>query len=128
MPEIKRELLVFGDTTFRVTIPSDAKVTFGPWSPPNSKGYRENSHGCAGTLRVYRGTKDNIVGCWSGVSGFRDLSLPYAEQVIVQKGDTIWHDDENGYVRQSGTQITKKWTNPQLPEPEIVSRKRKKSK
>jgi hypothetical protein len=107
-----RELLVFGDKTFKVEIPDDAKVTFGPWSPPtrgqDSVGWH-NSGRSAGTLRIYRGSKENIVALFAGVTGFRDLSLSYAEVIAKEEGATIWKDDEHGYVRESKVSRQKTW-------------------
>jgi len=28
-----RQLLVFGEKTFKIEVPDDAKITYGPWSP-----------------------------------------------------------------------------------------------
>lgn len=83
-----KTLLVFGAKTFRITIPPDAKVTFGPFSPPSKAGYGQRDT-LVGTLRVYQGTKDNIIGCFTQVSGFRDVSLAYEEEMPVSKGKVI---------------------------------------
>ena len=52
-----RDLYVFGDTTFTLTIPDKARLTFGPWSPPPKKGenpaYWHESGKSRGTLRIY---------------------------------------------------------------------------
>jgi len=107
-----RQLLVFGDKTFKIEIPDDAKITFGPWSPP-TKG--QDSHAwhssgkSAGTLRVYQGSKENIVALFAGVTGFRDLALSYAEQVAVEEGASIWKDDEDGYVREDKVSRRRSW-------------------
>lgn len=108
-----RELLVNGEKTFKVTVPEGAKITFSPWSPPRKGEFREQSH-AAGTLRIYQGSKDNIVACYSGVTSFRDLSLGYAEQVAREEGATIWKDDEKGYVREHKQSVTREWVSPQL--------------
>lgn len=112
-----RKLLVYGAKTFKITVPDDAKITFGPWSPPRSKDSKwtepmDSSRG--GTLRIYRGTKDNIIACFSNVNGFRDLSLDYAEEVAKEEGATIWKDDEHGYVRETKMAMKKKWIEPQI--------------
>jgi hypothetical protein len=106
-----RQLLVFGEKTFKLEIPDDAKITFGPWSPPmrNEHGF-ERSFNPTGTLRIYQGSKENIVALFAGVTGFRDLSLSYAEEVAKEEGATIWRDDEQGYFRESKVQRTKTWT------------------
>lgn len=108
-----RQLLVFGERTFKITIPDDAKVTFGPFSPPtrDAHAWRESGR-AAGTLRIYKGTKDNIVACFIGVHGFRDLSLEYAEEVAREEGATIWKSDEHGYVREEKFKQTRDWVEP----------------
>jgi hypothetical protein len=94
-----RVLLVEADKIFRITIPDDAKVTFGPFSPP-TKGRPYGSNESRGTLRIYQGSKDNIIACFAGVSSFRELSMQYAEQVAKEEGATIWKDDDKGYTRE----------------------------
>jgi hypothetical protein len=127
-----RKLLVYGEKTFRITVPDDAKITFGPWAPP-SKGPRsyEDSGRTMGTLRIYRGTKDNIIGCFSPVKGFRDLDLGYEEQVAVEEGSTIWKSDNDGYKREEQRRRQEKWVNPdrQLTAgPVVASTKRTKKR
>lgn len=111
-----RQLLVFGDKTFKITVPDDAKITFGPWSPPRStsRGFDEQRN-TTGTLRIYKGTKDNIIACFAGVTGFRDLSMEYAEEIAREEGAVIWKDDEKGYVREDKRQVTKDWIEPEIP-------------
>lgn len=114
-----RELLVFGHKTFKITIPDGAKVTFGPWSPPTKdQRYSTSPESLSGTLRVYdpkgRAT-ENILAVFSGVRGFRDLSLGYAEEVAKEEGATIWKDDKDGYVRESSVKRSKEWTIPEVP-------------
>jgi hypothetical protein len=119
-----RQLLVFGEKTFKIEIPDDAKITFGPWSPPAANGdpsWARNGK-AVGTLRIYQGSKENIVALFAGVTGFRDLSLSYAEQVAVEEGATIWKDNEEGYVRESKVARSKSWSagdiGPAVIEPE----------
>jgi hypothetical protein len=108
-----RTLLVYGSKTFKIDIPDDAKVTFGPFSPPKSDkgdGFgREDSK--RGTLRVYAGPTiaSTMLACFSHVDGFRDLSVGYAEEVAKEEGATIWKDDERGYVRESKVSRTNDW-------------------
>jgi hypothetical protein len=108
-----RQLLVQGDKTFKVTIPDDAKVTFGPWSPPNANataGY-STSYKALGTLRIYQGA--NVLGVFGGVSSFRDLSaIGYAEEVVREEGAVIWKDDDKGYMREDKVSRTKEWVEP----------------
>jgi len=111
---MSRQLLITfrDDKKSRITIPDDAKVTFAPWSPPNKDGFVRNTEQLAGTLRIYQGSKENIVACFSQVESFRDLSLGYAEQVAREEGATIWKDDEKGYVREHKVSVQKQWTDP----------------
>lgn len=114
MPEETRELLVFGEKTFRIQVPTDAKITFGPFSPPTA-GQRDNwmaSGKAVGTLRIYRGSKENIVACFSNVTGFRDLSLDYAEEVAREEGAVIWKSDKDGYQREEKIQRASDWVEP----------------
>lgn len=112
-----RQLLVFGDKTFKIEIPDDAKITFGPWSPPTRSSNNPSGadmfggprYSPTGTLRVYQGSKENIVALFAGVTGFRDLSLSYAEQVAVEEGASIWRDDQEGYVREDKVSRTRTW-------------------
>lgn len=124
-----RELLVVGEKTFKIRIPDDAKITFGPWSPPQkSSGMYDREGAKTGTLRIYQGNKENIVGCFSGVKSFRDLSMGYAEEVVREEGSVIWKDDEQGYVRESKQQRSREWVDaPKLIEaPARTPRRRKK--
>lgn len=118
---MKRELLVFGPKTFKVTIPEDSRITFGPWSPPTgAEKYATSERALVGTLRIYQGktkTSEDVIGVFSGVTGFRDLSLGYAEEVAKEEGATIWKDDEKGYVRETKVKREKAWVVPQLPAP-----------
>jgi hypothetical protein len=108
--EAVRQLLVFGERTFKIEVPDDAKVTFGPWSPPSRGDVNWQGSGRAeGTLRIYRGSKENIVALFTGVRGFRDLSLSYQEQVAKEEGATIWKDDDEGYVREDKFSRKKEW-------------------
>jgi hypothetical protein len=117
-----KQLLVFGDKTFKITVPANAKITFGPWSPPTkTNNYGGDREALKGTLRVYQGTKDNIIACFAGVTGFRDLSMQYAEQVAREEGAVIWKDDEKGYQREEKVTRAAAWVeNPEvtrLPKP-----------
>ena len=118
-----RELLVFGQKTFKIRVPDDSRITFGPWSPPSvgeKSNYSTTERALAGTLRVYQGktkTSEDVIAVFSGVTGFRDLSLGYAEEVAREEGATIWKDDEEGYVRESKVSSKKAWITPELPAP-----------
>lgn len=114
-----RQLLVFGDSgkMFRVEVPDTAKVTFGPWSPP-AKGFDRTPDSMRGTLRIYGDGKDNILACFSGVTGFRDATLKYAEQIAKEEVATVWKNDEGGYERVESGTVKRQWVgDPALPSP-----------
>jgi hypothetical protein len=115
--EVSKTLLVFGDKTFKITVPDDAKITFGPFSPPSKmNGYTATPERALGTLRVYQKTKDNIIAVFSGVKGFRDLSLDYEEEVAREEGAIIWKSDKDGYQREEKVQRQRQWVDTaQLP-------------
>lgn len=110
-----KELLVFGDKEFKIKVPEDAKITFGPFSPPPGKGMSQdwrNSSKAEGTLRIYKGTKDNIIAVFAGVRGFRDLSLDYTEKVAVEEGASVWKSDNDGYSREEKVSRKNQWIEP----------------
>lgn len=112
-----RKILVQSDNKeFSITIPDDATLTFGPWSPPSEKGKGESwSHEAKrGTLRVYAHGKKEILAVFSGVTSFRDISIGFAEKIAVETGNSIWRDDETGYFRESKVQRTSGWITPAL--------------
>lgn len=122
-----KELLVEGEKTFKITIPDDAKITFGPWSPPpKNKAWGHDDR--IGTLRIYQGTKDNIIACFAGVRTFRILTMGYREQVAKEEGATMWKDDEKGYVREDKVSIKNEWVTPQLEGEVLEIRKKNKKK
>ena len=97
-----KRLLVFGDKTFRITIPDGATITFGPWSPPKSGPERFGDEAKRGTLRIYDGPKTtaNVIAVFSGVHGFRDETMEYSEMVAREEGAALWKSDEKGYSRE----------------------------
>lgn len=106
-----RQLLVFGQKTFKINIPADARVTFGPWSPPGAgeKSYQVTEKSLVGTLRVYAGKTETVLAVFSGVTGFRDLSIEYAEEVAREEGAIIWKSDQNGYEREEKVKRETTW-------------------
>lgn len=97
--ETQRVLLVkTADGELRVTLPDDAKLTFGPAIPYERKG---GDYGPPGrneyALRVYKGTKDNLLAVFAGVREFRDVDMPVEKLVIREAGKSVWKSDETGY-------------------------------
>jgi hypothetical protein len=117
---MSRKLIVFGQKTFRITIPDDSKVTFGPWSPPDAGAKYATDKALIGTLRVYKGTKttENILCVFSGVTGFREDTLNYEELVTKEEGALIWKSDEKGFIREEKVQRTEAWNPKQITEPD----------
>lgn len=110
-----RKILVSAAKKFILTVPDDAKLTFGPWSPPSDKSAREpyDSEGKRGTLRIYGPgptASRECLAVFSGVVSFRDMSLGYAEEIVKEEGATIWHDDERGYYRDAKVERTVVWS------------------
>lgn len=108
-----KTILVEGDKTFKIDVPDDASITFGPWSPPKSDAsarYQEDASK-RGTLRIYQGPKStsNILAVFSGVKSFRDLSIGYSEMVAREEGAALWKSDERGYEREERGTVTNAW-------------------
>ena len=123
-----RVLLVHGAKNFKITIPDDAKVTFGPFSPPSSRKGEQWQHvDKRGTLRVYEGKSErgNVLAVYSNVDGFRDLSLGYAEEVTREEGAVIWKDDEQGYMREDKVNRRREWVTKEI-QGEVEAPKRRK--
>lgn len=114
-----KELLVSGPKTFKISIPDAAKVTFGPWSPGGAedKSYRSEK-ALNGTLRIYETAKSgaSVLAVFSGVTGYRDLSLNYSEEVAREEGAVIWKSDKNGYEREEKVTRTAEFEKPLLPD------------
>lgn len=119
MSKETKTLLVFGEKTFRITVPTNSKITFGPWSPMKRGSENFNvvpERALTGTLRIYD-TAKNVIAVFSHVSGYRDIALDYEEQVAKEEGAVIWKSDQNGYSREDKRSMTKEWVQPQLAEP-----------
>lgn len=112
---MSREILVFGEKTFKIIVSDESKITFSPWSPPSSKAGYNSEGGAKGTLRIYeKGEKSNILAVFSGVTSFRESSLNYSEQVMKEEGETIWKNDNGMYSRNDSWKQSKEWTSDPL--------------
>jgi hypothetical protein len=113
-----RQLLVFGPKTFKITVPDEAKITFGPWSPPTGEGKYSpvSDKALNGTLRVYASAeaKSSILAVFSGVTGYRDLSIDYEEEVAREEGAIIWKSDKDGYKREEKVSRETDWVKPAI--------------
>lgn len=82
---------------FKVTIPTNWKVTFGPWAPPSAKNndrYGPSREQLAGTLRIYEGT--SIRACYTPVVSFYSMDLDMKHLQTITKGDLTWVEDSEG--------------------------------
>jgi hypothetical protein len=108
-----RQLLVEGKKTFRINIPDDARVTFGPFSPPSEGKAYGNERALSGTLRVYsHGTKttETVLAVFTDVRGFRDLSaVEYEERVATEEVRAIWKTDKDGYKSEVSGRVGGQW-------------------
>lgn len=109
-------LIMFeGGKEAKAVVPDDSKLTFGPWSPSSSKSNDYNSHkALTGTLRVYAGKTDTsgVIGVWSGVTGYRDLSaIDYSEKTAIETGTAVWKSDKRGYETRTSIQREEEWSN-----------------
>lgn len=92
---------------FKVTVPPDAKLTFGPAipGPSKSRGYEPSRMEYA--VRIYKGSKENLLAVFTGVYNFRDIEMPVAKLIVREAGKSVWKSDETGYkveedVKKSG--------------------------
>lgn len=116
-----KTILVVGDKTFKISVPDDSIITFGPWSPgkkdrANVTAFVSENIAAGGTLRVYD-AKKNILACFAHVTSFRDLSLEYNERVVVEEGSTIWNSDKEGYKREHKQAARQEW----VAEPKLLN-------
>lgn len=98
MSEAKTKTLLVRDAEgeFKVDLPANAKLTFGPNVPfARGDGHVTSQHGYA--LRVYVESKENIIAVFTNVRWFRDITLPVFRKVLKEAGKTLWRSDEQGF-------------------------------
>lgn len=113
-----KTIIVFGEKTFKISVPDESRISFGPWSPPSAESkYGGNEKALSGTLRVYEGKskESSVLAVFSGVKGYRDMSLGYEEEVAREEGAIIWKSDKDGYKREEKVKRTAQWTDGLLP-------------
>ena len=95
-----RDLLVLStDGEYKITIPAEAKVTFGPAFPVSreQKGWSNPPGAREYALRIYVDKKENLIAVFTGVRQFREFSIQVAKKVTAEAGKTLWKSDESGY-------------------------------
>ena len=100
------------DGDFRVEVPGESKITFGPAIPMSSKGTRmhlpEGSQVYA--LRVYKGPTERagLLAVFPGITGFRDLGLVKVHRPArAEGGEMGWVEDQDWRM---GQEVSKKLT------------------
>lgn len=111
---MSRVLIVKAQKTFRITVPDEAKITFGPWSPQTESSKYASDKALVGTLRVYAndGAKASVLAVFSGVTEYRDTSIEYEERIVVEEGSTVWNSDRTGYKREEKVKRDESWALP----------------
>ena len=114
---MSRQILVLGEKEFRITVPDEARLTFGPWSPSSMKSADRytTEKALTGTLRVYAGKTETsgVIGVFSGVTGYRDLSLiDYEEKTSIETGSVVWKSDKKGYYEEKKINRDEMWDDP----------------
>lgn len=90
--EVIKYLVSTTQDEFIIELPAKWKLTFAsvnPQSQASGGGYREGF-----CLRAYEGEK--LRGVWGGVTGFRDMSIPFARKIEKQTGSARWEHDSLG--------------------------------
>lgn len=109
-PATRVLLVEDGKGAFKIEIPHDAKVTFGPSFV--AKGERRGMYDGNRqeyALRVYVGNKETgLIGVWTGVHQFREIGIPVHRAIIREAGKTVWKSDEEGYSVSTEVKKTRK--------------------
>ena len=116
---LSRQILIErdGKPDARVECEDGDKLTFGPWSPSREeRGYGSKP---TGTLRIYRGSKENCIFVMSGVTAYRDVSVNFEEKIAVEEGAKLWKSDKSGYKREETVKREERWETPELLGPGI---------
>ena len=79
--------IVTNDGTYRIDIPDDWKVTFGPVAVGGSKRGNWDVGGGSMALRLYE-SEVRQRAIFTGVTSFRDLSIPVKKLVRTVKANT----------------------------------------
>lgn len=103
-------LLKTNEGELKIEIPDDAKITFGPAIPFARKAERVSYTGQSEyALRIYRGTKDNLIAVFAGVYSFRDITIPVQKLIVREAGKSIWKSDEEGFEIETAIKKDANW-------------------
>lgn len=100
--EIRTYEIKQGNERFRIDVPANWKVTFGPLSPGSKFG------GGGYALRLYESeTKQRAV--FVDVSSFRDLSIPYRKYVKNVKSRAEHESNSKGHSSSQQAEFADEW-------------------
>ena len=106
--------VMIGGTEQRVTVPGNARLTFGPTIPFEStrgNGYNGQPHR-GYSLRVYATSKnDSLIAVFAGVESFRDITIQVEKLIVRESGKTVWKSDETGFKVEEEVKREKSWDN-----------------
>lgn len=114
------------DGEYQIEIPADAQLTFGPAIPQarSDKGGYSVDPRREYALRVYQGTKTNIIAVFTGVVEFRVLDLfAVKKKIASEAGQTIWKSDEEGFEISKKVKREGKWVDETLGPPRLPGMK-----
>jgi hypothetical protein len=90
---------------FRITVPADTRVTFGPVvSVAGKPSYGEGGH----SLRFWKG-KDTQLALFLNVVAFRDTSLPMQVRAVRKYGTEDWMVDDGSWIGPKTEQVERGW-------------------
>lgn len=98
-----------GGKQLKMTVPTEAKVTFGPaFRDSKSKEYSGDREYA---LRVYEGAteKTPLLLCLTGVRSVRNTDVEFLELVISESGKKLWKTDKGGYKVEEAVKRDEKW-------------------
>lgn len=95
------EIVTSREGTFRLTVPSTFKVTYGMLHPGTKGGYGDGGN----VLRIYEAeTKQRAI--FQGVTSFRDLSLKLERKVSATDEKSKQSNDGKGNIKAARAVVT----------------------
>lgn len=97
--------VVTKDGTFRIDIPANAKITYGPIIGVTGK---PSYDGGGNSLRIWEGEKVQRA-LFLGVISFRDLSMPMKVRAVRAYGTESWVKDDGTWTGKRADLVEKGW-------------------
>lgn len=83
---------------FKLDIPDDSSLTFGPNAPYAAKSTNYASSKDGWSLRIYEGAaKSKLLACMTNVKWFRETSIKVSRVVEKIVAETVYKDDDGNY-------------------------------